>query len=331
MLGIDIGNYSLKIVSVDENGQAVGVAHKTLPENLRDGNSTPAVLQEMISAVVEQARIKPKRVALSIPTSSTIIKTIEVDCGLPEEILEGEVQMALADFVPFPLEQIYFDFSRLGNEVAHVNKQQVFVVASRKDTVNNIASTVTLKSIRKKEIEVQAFALGKVLEKIVDNQQDKTYAIIDIGYRTSVISLFSAQRMLFSRDLPVGGQHLTESIAHFEKINLVEAEARKIYQLPSVYPKIVDDYLTLLGEQIQLSLETFYASHKERVISKAYLTGGGSTLIGLLAFLNQFLPEITFETLPITNNITTALATCSTSEKVSEQSLATAYGLTLRA
>ncbi len=331
MLGIDIGNYSLKIVSVDENGQAVGVAHKTLPENLRDGNSTPAVLQEMISAVVEQARIKPKRVALSIPTSSTIIKTIEVDCGLPEEILEGEVQMALADFVPFPLEQIYFDFSRLGNEVAHVNKQQVFVVASRKDTVNNIASTVTLKSIRKKEIEVQAFALGKVLEKIVDNQQDKTYAIIDIGYRTSVISLFSAQRMLFSRDLPVGGQHLTESIARSENLSLDKAEEKKIYRLSSICPNVIGDYLNLLNEQIQLTLETFHVSHQAPPISSAYLTGGGSALSGLLDSFNRYFSTITFEKLPITGNITHTITTDCPSHQVLKQSIATAYGLTLRA
>lgn len=333
MLGIDIGNYSLKVVSVKRNGRRASIdylAYEVLPENFRGGNVPLSSLQKIISHLIQKSGIKPQRVALSIPTSSTILKTIEVDRDLPEELLEGEVQMALMDFVPFPLEQVYVDFVRLENSRDDVKKQEVFVVASHRDAVDKVASTVDLKSVRRKEVDVEAFALGKVLDQIKNQQYQKTYAIVDIGYRSSVITIFSAGEMLFSREQPIGGQHLTESIAELEGISLSEAEKKKCYQTLSISPTITTAYLGLLSEQIRLSLDVFYGGEKIAPISMVYLTGGGSMVSDLPKFLQQDFPNMSFRKLPIGHDIPIGRHVYGEVGEALEYSSAVACGLALR-
>lgn len=306
MLGIDIGSYSVKAAVVKKSGRGSAtieqIASEILPEEARGGVADIATLRRVVSNLIKRVGRGQNKVALSVPTSSVILKTIDVDAGLSDSMLEGEIQMNLVNFVPFPLEQVYSDFINLGRSEKNPDKDEVFVAASRRDVVDKVASAVNVKSIRKKEVEVEAFALGQVLEQIKGKNYREAYAIIDIGYQSTVISIFKNGNMLFNREQQIGGYHLTEAVAEATGVTLAEAENTKLTNFHSIPEAIINGYLDSLNEQISLALE-FFSSTNEHDLETVYITGGGSALPGILDNISDELPAYVFKFLPIGQEI----------------------------
>ncbi len=303
MFGIDIGSYSIKAAVVKKTGRGVAtieqIAYEVIPEEARTGIVDPATIKRIVTDLIKKVGKGQDRVALSIPTSSVILKTISVESGLSDALLEGEVQMELVNFVPFPLEQVYSDYVSLGKSSQDPKKEEVFVVASRKDIVDNLVYSVDVKSIKKKEVEVEAFALGQVLEQVKGKNYRDAYAVIDIGYRSTVISVFKAGSMLFNREQQIGGYHLTEAIAEASGISISEAEKVKLNNIHSVSSTVLMAYMDALSEQIGLALEFFSSANAEDTIETVYITGGGSLLPNLLENLKESQPGYKMVFLPI--------------------------------
>ncbi len=306
MLGIDIGSYSIKAVVVKSSGRGgvsiEQIACEVLPEQFRGGNVDTTTLQRITAGLVKRVGRGQNKVAFGVPTSSVILKTIEVDSELGGSLLEGEVQLELVNFVPFPLDQVYADYFSLGQSSQNPGKQEVFVAASRRDVVDKIANSIDVKTIKSKEVDVEAFALGQVLEAIKGKDYRDAYAIVDIGYLSTTISVFKAGSMLFNREQQIGGHHLTESIAEAQGVTLTEAEQVKHQSPNSVPDSVIVGYLDSLSEQIGLGLE-FFSSTNDVFLETIYLTGGGASLNGLVDNLQRSLPEFNFKVLPIGEDI----------------------------
>lgn len=306
MFGIDIGSYSIKAAVVKKTGREIAtieqIAYKILPEEYRGGALDTKVAKNIVADLIKEVGKGQNRVALSIPTSSAILKTINVDANLNESLLEGEVQMELVSFVPFPLEQVYADYVSLGKTAQDPTKEEIFVVASRKDIVDKVASYVDVKSIRKKEVEIESFALGQVIEQIKGKNYQEAYAIVDIGYKSTVVSVFKGGNMLFNREQQVGGHHLTEAIAEANGLSISESEKIKLTNIYRISSTVLDAYLEALIEQIGLALE-FYSSVNADKIATVYVTGGGSLLPGLLDNFNKFLPAYKMMLLPLYQSV----------------------------
>ncbi len=307
MFGIDIGSYSIKAAVVKKSGRGVAtieqIAYEVLPEEARGGTVGSVAVRRVVQNLVRKVGKGQDRVALSIPTSSVILKTIDVDRGLSESALEGEVQMELVNFVPFPLEQVYADYISLGKSAENPDKEEIFVVASRRDLVDNLADAVDVKSIRKKEVEVESFALGQLIEQVKGKRYRETYAIIDIGYKSTVVSIFKGGKILFNREQQIGGYHLTEAIAEAGGMSMSEAEEVKLTNIHSVSGTVLSAYLDTLNEQIGLALEFFSSTNAEDHIETVYITGGGSLLPGLLDSLKEAQPSYKMMLLPIGQEI----------------------------
>ncbi len=306
MFGIDVGSYSIKAAIIKKTGRGGAiieqVAYEILPEESRGSFLDAKIVRSIVTSLVKKIGKGQTRVALSIPTSSTILKTINVEANLNDSLLEGEVQMELVNFVPFPLEQVYADYVSLGKSAQDPDKEEIFVVASRKDIVDKIASYVDVKSIRKKEVEVESFALGQVIEQIKGKNYRKAYAIVDIGYKSTAISVFKNGNLLFNREQQIGGHHLTEAIAEANGLSVSESEKIKLTNIHSISSVVLEAYLDALIEQIGLSLE-FYSSANTDNIDTVYITGGGSLLPGLLANLKKLFPSNKMALLPIGQGI----------------------------
>lgn len=235
MLGIDIGSYAIKAAAVKSSGNKASVeqfAIEVLPLEAQGGRASVATLQEVTKRLLKKIGKSSDTVCLSIPTASSIIKTLEVDKSVSGDMLEGEVQMQLINIIPFPLEQVYSDFTSLGVSPQDPSKQEVFVAASRKDIVDKVASSVDDKLVKGKEVDIEGLVYAQVLERIKGKNYRDNYAIIDIGYKTTRIYVYNNGDLIFNREQQIGGLQLTESISEAFGLSLEEAEQRKLFWRP---------------------------------------------------------------------------------------------------
>lgn len=305
MLGIDIGSYSVKAAVIKKSGKKViidQIASEVLPAEMQGGSVDAITTQQIVARLIKQVGRGQNTVALSIPTSSAILKTIKVDAALSGELLEGEIQLELVNFVPFPLDQVYADFIPLGKDTSDSETQEIFIAASRRDIVDKIANAVNIKSIKQKEIDIEAFAVAQIIEKIKGKNYREAYGVIDIGYRSTTICVFRSGEMIFSREQQIGGQHLTEAIAEANGLTMAEAEQLKLNSINSIPEAVISHFLDSLCEQIALAFE-FFSSTNQEPIEEIYVTGGGSRVTGILSSLAENIPEQKFEKLPIGQDI----------------------------
>lgn len=331
MLGIDIGNYSVKVAVSRKSGRKSvidKVAMQPLPIEMRGGVADVVTLQQITSQLFKRLKIKDARVALSVPTSSTILKTLMLDSSLSGDMLEGEVQLELVNFVPFPLEQVYADYVSLGKSKEDKSRQEVFVAVSRKDIVDKVANSVDAKFIKKKQVDVAAFCVGQVIEQL-HGKNDQAYGIIDIGYRSSNVYVFKDGEMLFSREQQVGGNHLTEAIADALGFDLEQAESMKLSNINAVPSSVLESYYDLISEQVMLALE-FFNTTSNQTLEKIYLTGGGSKVDALPDALAENLPGRSFSQLPLTGRVKSPRFLHGITQDEVGVFMATAVGLSMR-
>lgn len=331
MLGIDIGNYSVKVAVSKKSGRKSVIdkaAMQPLPIEMRGGVADVTTLQQITSQLLKQLKIKDAKVALSIPTSSAILKTLMLDSGLSGDMLEGEVQLELVNFVPFPLEQVYADYVSLGKSKEDKSRQEVFVAVSRKDIVDKIANSVGVKSIKEKHVDVAAFCVGQVIEQL-HPKDGNAYGVIDVGYRSSNIYVFKDGEMLFSREQQVGGNHLTEAVADAVGVDMEQAEAMKLSNINAVPASVLEGYFDLISEQAMLALEFFNTTHNDS-LETVYLTGGGSKVDGLPEALAENLPGKQFLNLPLGERVRSQKFLRGVSQEDMGVFMTTAAGLSMR-
>jgi len=306
VLGIDIGSYSVKAATVRKSGKNAVIdqlACEILPENMRGGSINLDTLQKIVTKLIKTAGKGQSTIALSIPTSSSILETITVDSSLSGDLLEGEVQLELVNFVPFPLDQVYTDFVSLGRVQDDITKQEVFVVVSRRDIVDKVASSVDAKAIKNKEVDIECFAIGQIIERLKGKNYQGVYGILDIGYLASNLCVFNQGSIVFNREQQIGGQHLTEAIADAGGLSISDAENSKQTAIHSISKDTINTYLSSFSEQIYLAIEFYRSTNNENQIETIYLTGGGSLVPGMVRSLNEYIPEQNFARLPMGKDI----------------------------
>lgn len=304
MLGIDIGDYAIKVAVVKGGGKKIAVSkilYEVIPPESRNKDGIEAK-RKIIASLIKRAGRNEKTIALSIPTSAAILKNIDIASGLTDDELEGEIQLALINLIPFPLDQVYVDFISLGRKKDTPSMQEVLVATTRKEVVDAVAENIQAKTIREKIVDLEATAVGVLVEKIKGKNYRDAYAVIDIGYTLTSVYVFAKDELLFTREQQIGGQQLTEAIAETMGISTEEAETTKLSAFATIPDDIVENYVESFVEQIALAFE-LYSSTNTREPSAIYLTGGGSNVSALIPALKNSLSQQDVELLPICDSV----------------------------
>jgi type IV pilus assembly protein PilM len=114
-------------------------------------------------------------------------------------------------------------------------------------------------------------------------------ALVDIGFTKSSINILRNNVTYFAREVPMGGQDLTNAITRRFGLETYEAEALKrdpqeqVGELQDAVSPVLDD----LGNEINLSFD-FFENQFDGEVEEVYLSGGSV----LLPFLEESLEKI---------------------------------------
>ena len=106
-------------------------------------------------------------------------------------------------------------------------------------------------------------ALPQVFEK-------ESVALVDIGFKSSSISILKEGDLILNRVVAIGGDRLTAGLAEAMNISYAEAEGIKIGMANEVQSQL-EPLLTPLGRELRASLDFFEHQH-DRPVSQVYLS-----------------------------------------------------------
>jgi len=99
-------------------------------------------------------------------------------------------------------------------------------------------------------------------------------AVVDLGYKHTVISLLDKGELAMNRVVPIGGEQVTASLAEAMGIVPAEAEGIKVGMAAEVQPQL-EIALSNLGRELRASID-FFESHHDLRVSQVFLSGGAA-------------------------------------------------------
>ena len=256
LLGLDITTSSVKLIELSQSGKRYRVeayaAEPTPPSSVNEKAIVDAkAVGEAIRRAVKRAGAKATDVAVAISGDAAITKVIQMPSSLSERDLEGQVEIQADQYIPFPMEEVSFDYEIVGANDNDPELMDVLLVATRTDNVEQ------------RQNAVQAAGLA--------------VAIVDIGASSTTFSVLQDLKVIYTRDFAFGGQQLTEEIMRTYGLSMEDAgRAKKQGGLPSNYqPEVLEPFVDDMTQQVSRSLQFYLASGGGREQPDMILVCGG--------------------------------------------------------
>jgi type IV pilus assembly protein PilM len=286
VLGLDITPSSIKLIELSLSGGQYTVdayAAEATPANALNEKAIvdADAVGEAIARAARRAGVRTKDVAVAISGDAAITKIIQMPRNLNDADLEGQVEMQADQYIPFPMNEVSYDYEVLGTSERDPESMDVLLVASRSENVEQRRAAVVAGGLVPRIVDVEAFALENacrlMTHQMPDGGVDRSVAVIDFGASTTTFSVLKNLKVVYTRDFAFGGQQLTEEIMRTYGLSLEEAgRAKKDGGLPANYQsEVLDPFIDDMTQQISRSLQFYLASGSGREQPEKILICGG--------------------------------------------------------
>jgi len=286
LLGLDITTSSIKLIELSMAGGQYRVesyAAEATPQNAVNEKSIVDVdaVGEAIARAAKRAGAHSREVAIAISGDAAITKVIQMPRSLRDSELEAQVELQADQYIPFPMDEVAYDFEVLGPSAKDPEAIDVLLVATRSENVEQRRAAVAAAGLTTRIVDVEAFALENscrlMTHQMPDGGIDRAIAVVDFGASSTTFSILRNLKVVDTRDFAFGGQQLTEDIMRTYGLTIEEAgRAKKEGGLPGNYQsEVLDPFIDDMTQQVSRSLQFYLASGSGRDQPEKILICGG--------------------------------------------------------
>ena len=300
-LAVDFGAATIKVAEFEIN-EAGGLYMRdwgTKPlgqEGVQEATRESAMLRGLQELLAEK-RFSSRNINVCAPgfhTFSKFVKLPPVDTSKVTQIIQYEAQQN----VPFPLEEVVWDYQILG--ATATGELEVLLVAIKSDIVEGLFRVADHAGLRLHLVDVSPAALCNAFRYNYSDLEGCTM-LLDIGAKTSNL-LFFDKGSVYSRGINIGANSITQDFAKEAKLQFNEAEAIKIQQgfvsLGGAYEepdnphqaaisKIARQVMTRLHIQVNQTIQFYRGQQGGSVPVRLFLSGGAA----IMPYTAQFFAE----------------------------------------
>lgn len=289
IIGLDIGNTGLKVMSIDPkkwlvNGYgSVDLEPLKVKEALEtSGNTylTDNIKQLLAEKVV--GTLPSTRVAVSVPTSRSYCRTFTLPVAT-EKSLHDAVVLEADQYIPIPSSTLYID-----HQIIERNKQEITVLMSAvaRVIVDNIVTSVEAAGLQPVFIEPTISSVGRVLT--ATEEGTLPTVIVDIGPASTDIAILDRGTIRVTGGLAIGGNTFTLDIAKKLGVALENAHQLKVLNGLNAGPRQqkLTAALSPSLERILVEVRKVMRYYDERIsdtrkLEQLLVVGSGSNLPGI--------------------------------------------------
>ncbi len=283
LLGLDLGSFLVKAAKLSKSGKKYYLKKMgsiPIPVNtVVDGSIMNTYeMNDAIKTLVNKEKIKENYCAISIAGHGIISRVISMN-RVPQEEFKKALRLEVETHIPHDINEIYFD--GIKTTAVEDNKERVILIAARQDLVGDFIQVVYDAGIRPMSVEIDASALANIFEVNYPEERENTVAILNIGASKINVVVYSKGVLSFFRDVPTGGNYITEEITRRLKVSFQQAESLKSGEhgsddsiLPNQVEEVVADVAKNMVSDV-LRVFDYYANiNPDDHIQRVYITGG---------------------------------------------------------
>ncbi len=281
--GLSLINYGIKPLGVE------GASQEAAPRE--------AIILKALQDVMAEKNVKAKAINVCAPgfhVFSKFVKLPPVDAGKVTQIIQYEAQQN----VPFPLEEVVWDYQILGNAAG--GELEVLLVAIKSEIVEGLFRVTEGAKLKLEVADVSPAALCNAFRYNYGDLEDCTM-LLDIGAKTSNL-LFFEKGKVFSRSINLGANAITQDFMAEAKLKFDNAEKIKrdegfvslggAYEEPenahqAAISKIARQFMTRLHIQVNQTMQFYRGQQGGSAPVRLFLSGGAS----IMPYTAQFFAE----------------------------------------
>lgn len=251
--GLDIGNYSIKLVSIlakKKNVELKKVEYFKLKKSVfKEGIlDKKNILRKKLDDFFENINIKKGDLSCSVANEFVVIKNINLPYMEKNAVIET-LKWEFEDHLPFSSQDSVIDYM-IKDKVD--DEMEITAVLAPLKIIESYEKTLT--SYNLKTLNIEAAALLSVLK---FQNINSTNLIIDIGFYSTKLIVGNSKNIFFTRNLKFGANELSG----LENFN---SEIDK------------ELYLEELRQEVKRAFRFYNRNNSVEKISNIYLTGGGA-------------------------------------------------------
>ena len=304
--GIDIGKCALKAVRCrlgDEPRKLTAEAfdYVEYPMLLTQPEADPVELvRNALQEFLGRNSLKGDRVAVSVPGQSGLAKFIKLP-PIEAKKIPDIVKYEARQQIPFPLDQVVWDWQRLAGgmeEGGFVLDAEVALFAMKRDQVFKALAPLAQAGIEVDVLQLAPIALANMVtfDQLPDpatvdpDQPPASIVLVSMGVDASDLVVTNGMR-IWQRSIPIGGSSFTKALVQGMKLTFAKAEHLKRNAVRAEDPKLVFKVMRPVfnefAAELQRSLNYFTGTDRTATIGKVLLLGNATKLRGLSDFVGK--------------------------------------------
>ncbi len=282
ILGIDIGTTNIKIAQITSKDNihtldTYGLVNVSFNiDETKEESISKTVL--ILKNLIEKSGVSTNKIVASLPNSAVFTSVIELP-PLKESELKTAIEFEAKKYVPLPITEMTLSWSII--EKMPDGKSRVLLTAVPNSILRSYLKIFQQAKLEPIALEIEALALIRAL--IGDDKG--SILIIDVGARSTHLNIVENGNLLLTRNIPMGGDTITQKIAESLKISMVRADQfKKDFGLTqtNLIPESIKPILANIKSEAK-QLQGIYQARGKK-FDKIMIVGGTANLPGLNEF-----------------------------------------------
>jgi len=309
IIGVDIGNYAVKIVCFTEEKKVLklkdwgyiplAIKADVPPEEKK------AIISQEIKTYIKKKNLQARYAAASISGNAVIVRYVKLP-KLTRKELDLTIAVEAEPFIPFDIKDVNLTYSIL-NDAAEEGEPKIdtVLVAAKREAVQDKIDIISGAGLDPLIIDVDSFALETLYDRIAPKGENNSVLLLNIGQKVTNLSIITQGVTRVVRDIFIAGSTLDKAIAKALKTDAASADNLKKSRSVLVsdedkegaienfdkegitVSKAAASVLKDLYTEVSRSIDFYLSQGVEHSISKIMLSGGLANLGNVTKFLSM--------------------------------------------
>ena len=284
MLAVDLGSRITKAVHLQRRGDGfVLCRYAFMDAPIFDKVLSADLLKEHLTALSKGFESKVKAMTLTVGVNDAIVRHVDMP-QMPPEDMRAVLKHNSRVYLQQDLTGYVFDCCSPTETHAHPKaadaakggaKQKVLIVGAKKQLVDDFSAATKNAGFIPDHIVPGVIGPVNAFEQSMPQVfASEVVALVDIGFKSSSISILQEGALVLNRVVGIGGDRLTAGLAESMNISYAEAEGIKV-GMPQEVQNVLESLITPLGRELRASID-FFEHQQDRTVSQVYLSGGSA-------------------------------------------------------
>lgn len=299
-MGVDLSTSSVRLLALGEMSSGYQVetcVEGRLPAGAVLDGAVGIIepVSQAITDVLRRSGSKRSQAAIAVPGSLVISRQISMPVEFSDADIEQQINLESDQFIPYPLDEVYFDFVVLGPNARNPQTADVLLIVARSEVIDRRVEALATAGLGAAVVDVEAYALESAFPLIASSlpraARDGVTAMVDVGGASTTLNVLQNGSTVFTREQSFGGEQLLVQLQDRYELSAADAlAALDSHTLPGdSQAMVLAPFMDSLASQVGRLLQVFFSATGETTLDQVVLSGGCAGLPGVADVVGQYL------------------------------------------